>query len=341
MSSGRQIGYAQIGLGIVAALAGFGVAALLLPPRHAPAGQAADHRLGGPHPDAPMPARSLDHPPSPARADVTIAAGRRLNRASGLLAFSVLADSGVEHYRGSFNNRVMYTPLVVSALALAVSLHGLADDRAGMHRARHATYLATALTGVIGTAFHIYNVATRPGGFDWQNLFYGAPLGAPAAIMLSGFLGAMAETIRDTPAGARPSVLGVPAGRAMAGVTAVGMLGTSGEAALLHFRGAFHDPFMLLPVSLPPIAAALLARLAIGRMAARHIFTRWWLRLTGAMGLAGAGFHAYGVARNMGGWRNWSQNILNGPPLPAPPSFTGLALAGLAAVTLLEDHRDA
>ena len=55
MSSGRQIGYAQIGLGIVAALAGFGVAALLLPPRRAPAGQAADHRLGGPHPDAPMP----------------------------------------------------------------------------------------------------------------------------------------------------------------------------------------------------------------------------------------------------------------------------------------------
>ena len=34
----------------------------------------------------------------------------------------------------------------------------------------------------------------------------------------------------------------------------------------------------------------------------------------------------------MGGWRNWSQNVLNGPPLPAPPSFTGLAMAGLAAL---------
>ena len=34
----------------------------------------------------------------------------------------------------------------------------------------------------------------------------------------------------------------------------------------------------------------------------------------------------------MGGWRNWRQNVLNGPPLPAPPSFTGLALAGLAAL---------
>ena len=40
----------------------------------------------------------------------------------------------------------------------------------------------------------------------------------------------------------------------------------------------------------------------------------------------------------MGGWRNWQQNLLNGPPLPAPPSFTGLALAGLAALGLMEDH---
>lgn len=48
------------------------------------------------------------------------------------------------------------------------------------------------------------------------------------------------------------------------------------------------------------------------------------------------GFHAYGVQRNMGGWRNWSQNLLQGPPLPAPPSFTGMALAGLAALELMK-----
>jgi hypothetical protein len=40
----------------------------------------------------------------------------------------------------------------------------------------------------------------------------------------------------------------------------------------------------------------------------------------------------------MGGWRNWTQNVLNGPPLPAPPSFTGLALAGLAALGLLKER---
>jgi hypothetical protein len=57
--------------------------------------------------------------------------------------------------------------------------------------------------------------------------------------------------------------------------------------------------------------------------------------MTAAVGLIGSLFHAWGVQRNMGGWRNWSQNVLNGPPLPAPPSFTGLALAGLAALGLL------
>ena len=39
------------------------------------------------------------------------AAARRLNRAAGTLAVSVLADSAIEHYRGSFENKAMFTPL--------------------------------------------------------------------------------------------------------------------------------------------------------------------------------------------------------------------------------------
>jgi hypothetical protein len=38
----------------------------------------------------------------------------------------------------------------------------------------------------------------------------------------------------------------------------------------------------------------------------------------------------------MGGWRNWQQNVVDGPPLPAPPSFSALAIAGLAALRLRE-----
>ena len=277
--------------------------------------------------------------PGPGR-DATVKAARRLNRAAGTLALSVLLDSALEHYRGSFKNPAMFTPLAVSSLTLAISAHGTADERSAAHWARDTTYALAAATGVIGTGFHLYNVLKRPGGFVWQNLFYGAPLGAPFAILLSGLLGVYSERVREHQAGT-PRVFGLPAGRAMAGLTAAGLLGTSGEAGLLHFRGAFHNPAMFLPVTVAPVAAGLMAETALGPRGRDRWLTRWWLRLTTFMGFAGVAFHALGVHRNMGGWHNLRQNLLNGPPLPAPPSFTGLALAGLAALGLLRDHPDA
>ncbi len=74
-------------------------------------------------------------------------------------------------------------------------------------------YALAGLTGVVGTGFHLYNVGKRPGGFCWQNLFYAAPLGAPAAISLSGLVGFLAERVRDNQPGTLPTVLGLPAGR--------------------------------------------------------------------------------------------------------------------------------
>ncbi len=275
------------------------------------------------------------------KTSATVRAARRLNRAAGTLAASVLADSGIEHYRGSFKNKAMFTPLIVSALTLATSIHGTSDMRPVAHRVRDATYLLAAATGLIGTGFHICNVGKKVGGFSWQNFFYAAPLGAPMAILLSGLVGFCSERVRESAPGARPEIFDLPAGRAMAAVVGAGLLGTTGEAGLLHFRGAFHNPFMALPVTLPPLGAAMLASAALGGPGREHRFTRWWMRLLAAMGFAGVGFHAYGVSRNMGGWRNWSQNVLNGPPLPAPPSFAGLALGGLAALGLMKDHPDA
>ena len=125
----------------------------------------------------------------PLAEQTTVTAARRLNRAAGTLAASVFADSAIEHYRGSFKNKAMLTPLIVSALSLATSAHGTADRRPLAHIARDATYVLAAVTGLVGTGFHIYNVGKRTGGFAWQNLFYGAPLGAPFAILLSGLIG--------------------------------------------------------------------------------------------------------------------------------------------------------
>ncbi|MFC0407253.1 hypothetical protein [Roseomonas elaeocarpi] len=299
--------------------------ALSLPP--APRVPAARTRRPLPPPSSPVVSHSN-----------AVLAARRLNRAAGTIATSVLIDSAVEHYRGAFSNKAMYTPIVVSALSLLASYHGHRDHDPIPHKLRDAIYALSAITGVIGTGFHLYNVAKRPGGFCWQNLFYAAPLGAPAAITLSGMTGFLAERVRDNHPNSVPDVLGLPAGRVVAALTGIGLLGTTAEAALLHFRGAFHNPAMLLPVTVPPAGALLLAGAALGPSERPRPLTRWWMRVTALLGVVGVGFHAVGVARNMGGWRNWMQNIQAGPPLPAPPAFTGLALAGLAAMGLLQDN---
>jgi hypothetical protein len=268
-----------------------------------------------------------------------VTSARRLNRAAGTIAGSVLMDSAMEHYRGEFANKAMWTPLVVSSLSIAASVHGHADRKHGSHRLRDLIYAAAGITGVVGTAFHLYNVTKKVGGFSWQNVFYRAPLGAPAALALSGLTGFLSERVRDNRPGTPPRVAGIDAGRIVAAAASAGLLGSVAEAGLLHFRGAFHNPAMVLPVTMPPIAAALLARAATAPLAVERPVSRRWLAATAIMGVAGVGLHAYGVSRGMGGWRNSRQNAFSGPPLPAPPAFTGLALAGLAALALLAEQR--
>ena len=94
---------------------------------------------------------------------------------------------------------------------------------------------------------------------SWHNLFYAAPLGAPAALSLAGVLGLLAERVRDTRAGDRRRCSA--AGRTLL-------------AALAGARPARHParrrccisaaPITIrrcvLPVTVPPVAAALLAR---------------------------------------------------------------------------------
>jgi hypothetical protein len=272
--------------------------------------------------------------PQQAREPEHVSAARYLNGAAAVLSFSVLTDSAMEHYRGAYHNPAMYLAPTVAATALANSVHvTVTPEHFGIARTMLAG-IALA-TGLGGFGFHTYNLAKREGGLNLLNLFYGAPLGAPWAITLSGLAGlAASRLVAESEQNQPGRLLGFPAGPLLAWGTAAGLIGTAAEAALLHFRGAFHNPFMFLPVTLPPITGAALALAAIN-----PDFAHWAKRLlqaTAAMGIAGAGFHAYGISRNMGGFYNWSQNILNGPPLPVPPSFSGVALAGLGAVKLLE-----
>ena len=269
--------------------------------------------------------------------DPIAGARRRLGVAAALLAASVLTDSAMEHYRGGYYNAAMFVPPVTAGLSLLASLQAISGE-AALRPARDAVHATAIAVGVIGLGFHAYNIGKRPGGVSWLNLFYAAPFGAPAAMSLAGMVGFAAERLDPGKPAAEQRLLGLPFARAMAALVGVGIAGTITEVALLHFRGAFHNPAMWLPLSVPPTAAALMLKTALAGPDPAWL-ARGALWGTAALGVAGVGFHAYGISRNMGGWYNWSQNILAGPPLPAPPSFSALALAGLGVLDLIKAGR--
>lgn len=258
-----------------------------------------------------------------------------LHGAASLLALSVFADSAIEHSRGRYKNPGMYAPVLIAGLVVGANVKPM-FGAAGGATTRNGLHATAVALGIAGAGFHAWNVLHRPGGVSWHNLFYAAPVGAPAAMALAGIIGAAADHVRVAAPGAPATLARLPAGRVMAGLTATGLAGTVAEVGLLHFRGAFNSRYMWLPVTLPPVAAVLLARAAVRPAGAPLKATKAMLGVTAAVGIAGAGFHARGVSRMMGGWRNWSQNLTDGPPVPAPPSFSALALAGIAALALLE-----
>lgn len=258
----------------------------------------------------------------------------RLRQGAATLGASVLVDSAIEHFRGNYENRLMYAPPALAAASIATSL-----GRPGPRGLQAGLFGAAALVGAAGLGLHAYNILKRPGGLSWNNLFYAAPIAAPGALALSGVLGLAARAVEASAERQDSNRSLGKLGRGVAFMLAGGLLGTVGEVALLHFRGAYHDPFMYAPITLPPLAAASLAAAGAKPSATRLKLSRILLSLTGALGAIGTAFHAYGVQRNMGGWRNWSQNLFSGPPLPAPPSFTGLSIAGLGVLRLISARR--
>ena len=258
---------------------------------------------------------------------------RDLNRSAGILAASVVLDSTMQHFEGVFHNRAMYAAPAVAAAAMGTALSGHAPRRVGT--AVFGTSLAVGLTGL---GFHIYNIVKRPGGMSWNNVFYAAPFAAPGALALSGLFGLITGVVHRMRRAPRKRQIEFAEGLAYA-VSAC-MMVTASEVWVLHFRGAFHDPFMYVPVTVVPAAAAALAFAGWHQSEPSYKAARWLLNTAGVIGIAGVGFHAYGIHRNMGGWRNWSQMLFQGPPIPAPPSFSGLAVAGLGALSLLREETE-
>jgi hypothetical protein len=255
-------------------------------------------------------------------------AAQALGAGAAILCVSVALDSALEHYRARFSDRVMFAGPAMALLGIAAAGYIAFRPERANERLPKIALITVGATGLIGLGFHSYNILKRPGELSALNLFYGAPAGAPAALTLAGLYGVIAGEMLSGRVNTR-----LP--RLTAGLIAFSLMGTVAEAGLLHFRGAFQDPAMYAPVTIPPLAAVAIGAAALSPRAA--VVAEPLLKATAVLGIAGPIFHAYGIHRNMGGWRNWSQMILQGPPLPAPPAFLGIAAAGLGILPLLAE----
>jgi hypothetical protein len=99
----------------------------------------------------------------------------------------------LEHYKGSFGDIWMWSPIVTSPLVSAAGLAGLRSSTAA-RTVLPAAGAAYAVNGLIGTYTHLRGVARKPGGFSepTYNLVMGPPLLAPGSLVLVGAIALLA-----------------------------------------------------------------------------------------------------------------------------------------------------
>jgi hypothetical protein len=102
-----------------------------------------------------------------------------------------------EHYKASFGDKWMWTPLLLTPPLTAAGLAGFASQKAArtVLPAVSALYF---LDGLVGMITHVQGVRKRPGGFQeaHYNLVMGPPLLAPGSLCLVGALGLAAAIVK-------------------------------------------------------------------------------------------------------------------------------------------------
>ena len=105
-----------------------------------------------------------------------------------------------EHYKGSYADRWMWTPVIATPPLVAAGIAGIFSERA----ARTVVPVASAVyavDGAIGVITHLRGVLRKPGGLrePLYNVVMGPPLLAPGSLALVGLMGiAAAFAARET-----------------------------------------------------------------------------------------------------------------------------------------------
>jgi hypothetical protein len=126
--------------------------------------------------------------------------GRMQRLLAGATAASALplgAEIYVNHYGGSFGNKWMWTPVVLSPVLSAAGVAGVLSERAA-RTVLPAVSAVFFLDGALGVVFHLRGAARKPGGLKeaTYNLVMGPPALAPGALTMVGGLGLAAAIAR-------------------------------------------------------------------------------------------------------------------------------------------------
>jgi hypothetical protein len=118
---------------------------------------------------------------------------RALAAATALSAVPLGAEIYFEHFRGSFGDKWMWTPIALSPLLSVAGIAGVRSERAAKTLLPVASALY-CLDGLVGIYTHVQGVRKRPGGFrePLYNIVMGPPLLAPGSLALVGAMGLVA-----------------------------------------------------------------------------------------------------------------------------------------------------
>jgi hypothetical protein len=124
-------------------------------------------------------------------------AQRLLSAATAASALPLGVEIYVNHYGGSFGNRWMWTPVILSPALSAAGVAGVVSERAAK-TVLPALSALFFLDGAAGVFFHLRGAYRKPGGFKeaTYNLVMGPPALAPGALTMVGGLGLAAALSR-------------------------------------------------------------------------------------------------------------------------------------------------
>ena len=291
-------------------------------------------------------------------AEAHIREGRFQHSLSALAgASSILAGAEVayEHYRGSYGQRIMYTPVALGGAMTIAGILGACSKRAARTILRWTSAI-TLLDGLIGFCYHVRGIARKPGGWRLPvpNIIMGPPIFAPILFGVSAYLGLIASFLRQEDA--PPLVLSSPKARVLsltaeevashhlwtvglregrfqkhlAVATIVGTFCSGAEALYSHYKNNFRYLAQWTPI----IIAPLLIGAAAGAIVSPKV-ARTWLPAMSVLAIADGGvgfyYHARGVVRRPGGLKKPLYNVIYGPPIFAPLLFAACGTIGLLA----------